>query len=86
MLRVFVVGYRRFGNAVKGQAVEEECVWTRRRIMEKLDIDDQKGKQSKSLLMCTACVMKGSSVLFTERIYVGFPSLIGSRDYFPKQH
>jgi len=54
--------------------------------MEKLDIDDQKEKQSKSLLICTACVMMGSSVLFTERIYVGFPSVIGSRDYFPKQH
>jgi len=54
--------------------------------MEKLDIDDQKGKQSKSLLMCTACVTMGGSVLFTERIYVGFLSLVGSMDYFPKQH
>jgi hypothetical protein len=49
--------------------------------MEKLVIDDQRGKQSKQLLICTACVMKGSSVLFTERIYVGFSSIIGSRDY-----
>jgi hypothetical protein len=71
---------RPVGPIVKGQAVKEECVWTRRRIMEKLDIDDQKGKRSKSLLICTACIMKGSSVLFTERICVGFPFVIGSRD------
>lgn len=37
------------GPIVKGQTVQEECVRTRRRLKEKLDTDDQKGKQSKSL-------------------------------------